>query len=159
MILAWTLVLGIWKLSMGFSEDYKYASRSWLNCDSNPSFQTDNVWEERTHWFSSSLCYRSFSVVQKVTTHWNTMKILVFFCLLSLVLADDDWWNPTKKYGKWAKMQVKWLALFQANMGAHFQFSHIFFIRPWRFATERRPWNSGTSSTRKLWKSEDYMKN
>jgi len=34
------------------------------------------------------------------------MKILVFFCLLGLVLADDDWWNPTKKYGKWAKMQA-----------------------------------------------------
>ena len=45
------------------------------------------------------------------------MKVLVFFCLLGLVLADDDWWNPTKKYGKWAKMQVKWLALFQAQMG------------------------------------------
>jgi len=34
------------------------------------------------------------------------MKVLVFFCLLGLVLADDDWWNPTKKYGKWAKMQA-----------------------------------------------------
>lgn len=34
------------------------------------------------------------------------MKVFVFVCLLGLALADDDWWNPTKKYGKWAKMQA-----------------------------------------------------
>lgn len=34
------------------------------------------------------------------------MKVVVFLCLLGLVVADDDWFNPTKKYGKWAKMQA-----------------------------------------------------
>jgi len=35
------------------------------------------------------------------------MKIVMFMCLLGMVVGiDDDWWNPTQKFGKWAEWKA-----------------------------------------------------
>jgi len=34
------------------------------------------------------------------------MKVIIFMCLLGMVVGGDDWWNPTKKFGKWAEWKA-----------------------------------------------------